>query len=621
MTRRLAALVLGLASIGVALWFVARPEPEASAPRAAAPSAPSAPPVLGGEVDGTAPATTAPREAVDTGAVPSAYLEELAVRVVEPGGAPAARVRLVLTTNRGLGGRRLRGTTGVDGVGRLELPPGTPVPGEVAHLALTPPAPFRAMEWSGPFPTAQLELVLHVGGTLSGAVRYGPDLEPVAEGHLGVRSRLDGQRAERETPIVDGRYEIAGVAGEVYELYLFCPGQRLLHRRVELAVPDGGALQHDVTFFRGASLEVTVLDALDGSPVADAAVRVPYSRHGTTDTEGRAVLEQTLDADRSARVKVSHAAYQPLDVGVLAQAGTQHVTRTVELHPALALEGVVRDSRGAPQAGVQVECLLQELSASGRGSRRFRFRSQTTTDAEGHFLVAGLPECANLDVVFRRSAGGVPYGETIAVYTIDLPADADRREWIVDDPVTVSGVVLDGAGRPAEGRTVRATSRRGIAAGSTTTGSGGGFALPGLFPGPWSITVAHERVDFGDGTSSPRLTAVALDVGPAGRGDVRIQLPNVEPVALGRLDLTVSDAGTALPIETPFALVLLGGVDYEASRELVGTALDGGQRRFWLPAGRWDLWLWHDDYESFQHTLELTGDEPLAVRARLQRRP
>ena len=43
-----------------------------------------------------------------------------------------------------------------------------------------------------------------------------------------------------------------------------------------------------------------------------------------------------------------------------------------------------------------------------------------------------------------------------------------------------------------------------------------------------------------------------------------------------------------------------------------------GQYRLWLPEGRWDVWLWHDDYESFNAEVTVTPEEPTMVRAVLR---
>jgi hypothetical protein len=554
------------------------------------------------------------------------FQERLAIRVVDPSGAPVAEVGIFASTERGLGGVRLNGRTDADGLCRLDLPLRTPLPGETLSVGLSPPAPWKQLAWKGSFPSDTLEIVLQSGGILRGEVRYEDGDELVPDGSLGVMWDLgDGRTGNVQTPIEDGRYELAGVAGDVHEVYLFRPGERLLRRQISLLVRDDTERDYDAVFFRGLPVEVDVVDADDGTPIVGASVEVQYSTRGVTDEAGHVVLERALARVGAARLLVTHGDYQKGNVAVAADPGTPLVARRVELSRAHVLEGVVVDPRGVPQAELEVRCKLQELSPSGMGSRRSLFERAALTDEEGRFRIAGVPTCSGLDVVIRRSVQGERWlvKETYAIHTIDVPRDLDRGEWLIDDPVVVSGRVVDHEGAPVFEMYLAIHSRRGIAGSEIKTDEDGRFSFTGLFPGPWSVAVAYDVIDDVDGYRFARQHLVEVDVGPAGRDDIEIQLPQIPdtPPLKGAVELRVSDAATGQPIETGYTFLMANGVDYEASRALTGPTFEGGRFVFWAPEGRWDVWLWHDDYESFNQTVDISGGfDPLVVEVRLQRK-
>jgi protocatechuate 3,4-dioxygenase beta subunit len=633
MAARALVLVLALAVAGAIAWLAfggAQPAaPNAASPaeaaRAAAPAGPGLEPTAAdSKVFESLPA----RDVVET--IPSElqghrFQNELALRVVDPTGAPVEGAGVYASTDRGLGGVRLNGRTDGDGTCRMALPPRTPLPGEPLTLTLSPPAPWKALTWSGPFPREMLAIVLQRGGTLRGEVRYEDGDELVQGGSLGVKWDLgDGRTGNVQAPIEGGRYELSGVAGVVTEVYLFRPKHRLLRNEVSLPVADDTQLDYDAVFFRGLTVEVDVVTAADGAPIAGAGVQVLHSTQGITDEAGHAVLERALDRGASSRVLVSHPEYEKADVAVTAHAESTLVTVRVELQQAYVLEGIAIDPRGAPVPKLKVRAVLQELSPSGMGSRRSLFERAAVTDDEGRFRITGVPICSGLDLVFRRVVEGEHfiYNEALATHTLDVPRDLERGEWLIDDPVALSGVVLDHEGNPSVETYVAAHSRRGFRGSEVRTDAEGRFDFTGLFPGPWTLAVAYGVNDDVDGYKYAHMVTQRIDVGAAGRGDVEIRLPPVPDEAphKGLVELRATDARTGAPVETGFSFLMVNGVDYEASRGISGPAFEDGRYRFWAPAGRWDVWLWHAEYASFHQMVDVQpGFEPLVVEALLAR--
>ncbi|HYO51210.1 MAG TPA: carboxypeptidase-like regulatory domain-containing protein [Archangium sp.] len=159
------------------------------------------------------------------------------------------------------------------------------------------------------------------------------------------------------------------------------------------------------------------------------------------------------------------------DVGVLwdVAAGSQDVEVRVVLGQSFS--GVVHDEQGGAVAGVRVTTLLRDLG---------RF-VETTTDAEGRFLLGPLPWGSS--TVFLSKEGFPP---------MRLKFDGrgpDGNAVTLFAAGRLAGRVLDERG-PVQGATVQLEEKAHVP--PVTTDARGHFELEGPCPGHYGLTASHE---------------------------------------------------------------------------------------------------------------------------------
>ncbi|MHC5210608.1 MAG: carboxypeptidase regulatory-like domain-containing protein [Planctomycetota bacterium] len=373
-------------------------------------------------------------------------------------------------------------------------------------------------------------------GVLRILARWATSGEPAPEVALEVTAWNEPDREARTRSVRTGADGIVGFHGVAAGL-------------VTVDVPRGGEASIEVPADEAVELEVAVSDDLlvrglvldaAGHPAPRASLWVSihpstearYPRnwepdsdelpprlepvegpvdteHGRiaarTDAAGRFVIKGLAPGQGIAALD-ERAAPSPLAVLEETETFTLDVTLTLG-PPGAAVEGRVVDVAGSPVADAQVVVRPPDPGMSPV--------VRVLSDADGRFAVSGLPAGA-LTVEASASSGtvrevvvGVPAGGTGQV-TIVLPVAA-----------SLAGTVIDAAGRPAAGTTVR--MRQGGRSRSETAGEGGGFVFEDVAPGPAELTAWHAelgvaRAALTIGESGVHRWDPVLVEGPALRG-------------------------------------------------------------------------------------------------------
>lgn len=274
-----------------------------------------------------------------------------------------------------------------------------------------------------------------------------------------------------------------------------------------------------------------------------------------------------------------------------------------------ALEGRVTDAAGAPLAGATVK-----VSIPGEGMMRMAAQfmggiwATATSDADGRYRVGGVGEGEH-DVVCEAE------GHLAATTKETLVAEqTTQRDFTLAPGHRLDGVVLDPAGAPVPGSTVRVQSAGGSDANPFAAMMGGGeaktavtdvegkWAASGLPEGPYTVTAAAPRY----------LEASAADVAPGTSGLV-LQL-GAAATLRGRV--VASEGGAGVGGATVFRRGKaargpggpFGGMF--ARDPEVRTAPDGTFEIPGLAPGPWDLWARGPGYaESARLKVTAAGGE------------
>jgi RNA polymerase sigma factor (sigma-70 family) len=321
-----------------------------------------------------------------------------------------------------------------------------------------------------------------VGYALSGQVldvAVGPLI-----GARVVATRADDRAAASATTDQTGRYALRlrpGVYFLVAEADGYAPAEGL---PVSLIADE----LRDFRMLPASALAGRVVDA-QARPVAGAAVTAEPERPGRTfhalsgkegDFDLRALPPgaYTLSAQLG---PLASAAPTRVEVSVAQQlAGV-----TLELQPALAIAGVVRDTRNRPVANAAVA--LDEALGAGWGFWANAVRA--TSDAAGRYRIAGLRPGR-----YHLSARARPLGDA-ELRTVSV---LDRDLTSVDLELLPGGVVegrlLSATGAPVSGARVSLTVRAGLGrdalwrgSGSVQTDAHGRFRQDGLAAGQLTI--------------------------------------------------------------------------------------------------------------------------------------
>jgi len=258
--------------------------------------------------------------------------------------------------------------------------------------------------------TRDLRLTLTRGASLAGRVVAASDGEPVTKFSIFFfDSRVPAKRGKFSkaaksgisgTSFVsqDGVFEIDGVHdGFVTAIEVRAEGYAsTLVSRVEARIgasPD----DHRIVLETGVRLTGQIVLASDGSPVAGATIKIvrPHNpidgdsyfgggwRINRCDDAGR--FEFANVAAGAIHLAVEHPKWGILLHPVIIPSGSAPVHQNIRLDRQGVIQGIVRNSDGAPAEGVGVR--LSAVDVPGLRSKTFR----TNTDAAGKFTFSYLP--------------------------------------------------------------------------------------------------------------------------------------------------------------------------------------------------------------------------------------
>jgi protocatechuate 3,4-dioxygenase beta subunit len=290
------------------------------------------------------------------------------------------------------------------------------------------------------------------------APAYVPSAQASARHHVAAESAPS--RSERPTPVEPTSHAVS----------------RPLPSDLPAAPESGGETE--------VRVGGVVLDP-DGNPVARAVVTCDQKNiTTTTNEEGRFQLGPEAVGCRATSLFPGFSQGERVELA----AGDRNVLR---LSRGGAIAGVVLDERGSPVEKylLAVESFLP--SGDEDASPRLG-RPQHINDPAGQFLLDRLPAGR---YVLTASAEGRPPARSSP---IDVEAGRTTHHARITLPrgATLAGTILDAeTRRPIEGARVAldaATSTGANAIESATSDAQGSYSLPGVPPGPFSVSVSRD---------------------------------------------------------------------------------------------------------------------------------
>lgn len=274
----------------------------------------------------------------------------------------------------------------------------------------------------------------------------------------------------------------------------------------------------------GATLEVKVVSASTGRPVANAVVQLrgPVPQETTTDANGDAKLVALpLGEQQVAAWAAGHGRdLQPVFFGDDHRA----LAITLKLGEGAKVSGRVIDPAGKPIAGARVSL----ESAAEPWWHASASEDEVTSDEEGMFAMSSV----TLGSYRARAAHPDFVSDTSSLFVVG--AKPNVIEVQLQRGVAVRGVVTDSSDKPIAGARVRLSSR-GVVGNprEAFSDSAGAFAVTGCKPGHVELAAISN-----DATSPIEW----LEVPPAGVEHVKLVLSNGAEIA----GVVVDDKGEPL---------------------------------------------------------------------------
>lgn len=326
-----------------------------------------------------------------------------------------------------------------------------------------------------------LKTVLKPAAAVSGRVTTA-DGQPVAGYRVVARHAHHDEYAKDARTDADGRYAIAGLWPDSYELCSGDPTAKLTGEarsgvRLRAGRTRAGV---DLTVAPGQPLVVKVVQAPGGQPLAGAVLR-GYGPSGTLSDEPSV----RTGADGTVKLFVlpgehnlwAEAAGTWLDVEganaqVTVEAGKTPPTVTLKLTAGRTVSGVLTEAGGKALAQM-------ELSVGAEKARA----AYTTTDEAGKFKLAGLPATGPVTVTVTEPSGF--QRSSTAVQASSLPATGWQLEVAPVIRCTVKGKVVDQDGRPVAEAAVSLQHANvgeawALRTQSATSGADGTYSFAGL---------------------------------------------------------------------------------------------------------------------------------------------
>ena len=336
---------------------------------------------------------------------------------------------------------------GADAAGEFRVELGLAAPAFTVMATARGCAPRDVTVWADKL-RAPVEIVLERGAVLAGTVQN-LDRVPVPNARVALRWFAGGvsiRREGRSDP--EGRYVVEGLPRPLESSLLLeavADGFAPL-KLTSLPAPDSrGVIQQDLFMTRGATIRGRVVDSDTGAPLPEARavlwidnqvslVRKPDGSWMRNPDEVQAFGNSVVQSDGSFRFEhVPSWGVHPLGgrsfggssrpLGGVAAIAPGHAPRVVALElptegstvdvvvrckPAGQIRGRVVDPGGRPVPGALVGRTADEdENAEGwlpRGIFPFAPAQETTSDAEGRYVITGVPSSAKDEAPVRLSA-------------------------------------------------------------------------------------------------------------------------------------------------------------------------------------------------------------------------
>ncbi|QSQ21290.1 carboxypeptidase regulatory-like domain-containing protein [Pyxidicoccus parkwayensis] len=374
-----------------------------------------------------------------------------------------------------------------------------------------------SQEGQGEEATVYLGTLIHVEGTVRDEAG-----RPIAGASVSAYAGETAPPADDVTTDAEGHFRIGPIAPAAYVFSVDAEGY--LERQVEDVEVSASSPPLSFTLARAFLLSGIVTDT-EGHPLQDIELDVvkpaaPPARakasadekdaeeealedsSGLTDEEGHFVIEVAKPGRYVLTAGGNGFLQTRLDVEAPA------TTLKVVLRGGATLEGTVVDTSGTPLDGVQLTVRLgAETQAEGL---------ETTTDERGAFRIAGLPPGTHvLRATLDRGAFLHTASRTVSVRGTEK-VDASLR---MDTGGSVSGVVVDGDGRPVPDAEVEAYSLReqsgddwGATPSTAMTDAEGRFTVRHLPEGECGLRASKQSHYFEE-TEAPRWPGIVVRVG------------------------------------------------------------------------------------------------------------
>ncbi len=383
-----------------------------------------------------------------------------------------------------------------------------------------------------------------------------------------------------------GGEEIAGRDEEDhYPTYDFC-STRAYNRLAEIDIAEGTtAIERDLPLTRGAATELELVDA-SGQPLDGACVCGQFPWYGRFEKplKTNRVEIEALRADEVRQVALWH---EERKLGLVVDVEPSETIRRVTLLPCAWASGQLVDSDGDLLADASLVCAL--LPGGDYGLELAR----GPLDEPGRLRIENLLPGGSYRLVVHSQKHGwktlseklaVEPGESVDFGTVDVtseeaPEPARAKLAADDEKITVRGRVLDAAGQPAAGATVRLAriywdpSIEHKPLNETTTDQAGRFEI--------AYRKSQFNVDVNRRQQWKEVTVAAFRPGSAPGWAWLDELPPGEPVELHLANDDLAISGRLVDLEgSPLAGVRVEPGELQGPKEgRPGRLAPGGQAR------------------------------------------
>jgi hypothetical protein len=437
----------------------------------------------------------------------------------------------------------------------------------------------------------EVDFVLEEGGArVSGIVvdaMGGPIADTVITASAQNSTRIVGGTARSDD---QGRFELFVEPGPLI-LRARAPGYAWRYHSV--TAPDESV---ELVLAPASQLSGLVVSAVDGAPVPDvevratkiiAAVLTPGDGAATSDSEGRFNIDGLSEGDYDVTAH-SPQWYGRIPDKVRLRLAESVSSLRLEVRPGVSVKGEVTvEPRSEPCTGG-----IAALSALP-GSAGSAFRATAPINANGQVRFQAIPSG---DFRVQIQCMNYPSSNEFPVLKV-LAKDIEGLKWSVKRGLSITGRVVDGAGRALAGKVVFARPVNEINTGGVfgpggiSTDENGRFLITGLSANTYRVAVQDDQataqtVSLIDGSEPSSVTLVVR-----ASATIRIRVSSASPI------------NAALQVQA------MNGMNiWQAQR----TDTDRYQLRT-LPAGSYNVYVSDGRNTPLTQTVELHDGETLDV--------